>query len=372
MKWESGKTRVYVHAPRWYIRPGNTDWRYARFVIPRLSEFIQDCAFYPARSMWTMAEANGRFLQQRIGRYLRAGSATRSGTAVDKREFARKGCDVVFCHEEFPRNGESFPIVWQNSVLDPEMLFAYGMSRSAFEKLVDLKLRGFHKAIAVQVSTEAERERLSKSYPELAHKFVAIPFFLPDLASIGEEDFCQKNDRKGLLRCLFVGHEARRKGLARVYDAMSTLPETVRKRIHLTVISKEVGGGVTAPALPNLSIEPQVPYSRVQQLMRESDVFVMPSLFESYGLVYLEAMSQGTIPIVPDWEVQREIADYGRAGMITSGRPEDIAAKLEQLCDDDNFRHELSASALRRFRSRFAPGVVANQFGELFRRFGER
>jgi glycosyltransferase involved in cell wall biosynthesis len=371
MKWDSEEIiRVYVHTPRWFVRPSNTDWKYTRFVIPRLAEFVPDCAFYPAKSVSTAVEANGRYLNRRLLRSLGVDKKTPFGTSVDKKEFACKKCQIVFTHDEFPKNGESFPIVWQNSILDPHMMLAYGMPQNAFEALVEAKQKGFHKAAAVQVSTEAERDRLSKWFPELAPRFVAIPFFLPDVTSIGDDDFSRKNERRGTLRCLFIGHEARRKGLERVYDAMALLPESVSKRIHLTVISKGIGGRVIAPPIPNLRVERQLPYSKVQQLMKECDVFVMPSFFESYGLVYLEAMAQGTIPMVPNWEVQREIVDAGKAGIITNGGPEEIATRLAQLCDDDNLRRRLATNARQRFQDRFAAPVVASQFRSLFRKFG--
>ncbi len=56
------------------------------------------------------------------------------------------------------------------------MLLAYGMSPKAFETMVETKERGFYKATAVQVSTEAERERLGKSYRNWPQKIVAIHF----------------------------------------------------------------------------------------------------------------------------------------------------------------------------------------------------
>ena len=45
---------------------------------------------------------------------------------------------------------------------------------------------------------------------------------------------------------------------------------------------------------------------------READVFVMPSFFETFGLVYLEAMSQG-LPLIYS-------KDQGFDGFYTDGR----------------------------------------------------
>ena len=54
---------------------------------------------------------------------------------------------------------------------------------------------------------------------------------------------------------------------------------------------------------------------QVLALMRDSHVLVNVSHIESFGMVFLEGMSQGMLCLGPDWEVQREIFDEGRAGM---------------------------------------------------------
>lgn len=82
-------------------------------------------------------------------------------------------------------------------------------------------------------------------------------------------------------------------------------------------------------------------------------------------------MSQGAIPIVPDWEVQREIVDYGRAGIITTGEPAEIARILEELLDDPGHREALSWSARKRFADVYSPAKVALQLSALFHRVKE-
>ncbi len=288
---------------------------------------------------------------------------------LDRRDFYRSGCDVVFTHDDFPNSADSIPVVWMNSILDPEMVLANGWSKEHLQTEFELKKQDFHKAAAVQVSTEAERVRLGQWFPEIANKFVGIPLFSPDLKAIADEDMSKKIERIGPLRCLFVGHEARRKGLDRVYSAMVQLPLIVQKHIHLTVISKQTDGSMVPPQLPNLQVYSTLPHDRIIQLMRESDVFLMPSYFESYGLVYLEAMAQGAIPVVPNWEVQREIVDDGKAGIIASGDAAELAHILVRLCDDVEFRHELAFSARQRFKQRFAPSIVASLYASLFRQF---
>jgi glycosyltransferase involved in cell wall biosynthesis len=248
------------------------------------------------------------------------------------------------------------------------MAKAYGASDEALSIEFETKRRGFESARIVQVSTEAERVRLGKSFPDIAGKFIAIPFLVPDVKAIPLDLLMSKVEHSGILHCLFVGHEARRKGLPRVYAALTMLPPRVRNLIHLTVVSGQTDGPVDAPALPHLSVLGALPPDQVQSLFRESDVYLMPSLFESYGLVYLEAMAQGAIPVVPNWEVQREIVDYGNAGIVTSGDPAELALQLERLCDDKNLRIRLALAARQRFEEHFAPAVVAGKFSSMFHR----
>ncbi len=359
-------TKVYIQSPKWFIRPRNTDWRYARYMIPRISEFVQGCRFYPANSNSATIQANLHYARLSLCHRLKISSGNDGGSYLDKKDLSQSGCDVVFCHEGFPKNADSVPVIWQNSILDPRMTLAYGASEQSLAKEREAKARGFEKAVAVQVSTEAERARLGQSFPHIADKFVAIPFFLPDVVGISRDSLDKKIERGGPLRCLFVGHEAKRKGLARVYSALERLPPGLQRQTHLTVISRQSDGRISAPSLPNLKVIDEAPHEQVLQLMRDSDVLVVPSLFESYGLAFIEAMAQGTIPVVPDWEVQREIVDYGKAGVVTSGDPAHLSSILECLSTDGGLRRSLAIHARQRFEQNFAPSIVAKQYALMF------
>src|SRR5579863_9897481 len=153
--------------------------RSTRFMIPRIGEFAPECSFYPSLSNSVVFDANARYLRHYACRKLKISIGRSKGSFLDRNEFNQSACDVVYCHDAFPNNADSIRVAWRNSVLDPEMMLANGTTKGQLEIEIEEKGRGFKAATAVQVSTEAERNRLARWFPGIAEKFVVIPYFLP-------------------------------------------------------------------------------------------------------------------------------------------------------------------------------------------------
>ena len=137
-------------------------------------------------------------------------------------------------------------------------------------------------------------------------------------------------------------------------------------RAELTVV-----GGFEDPALKDTLLSDSrvryVPKSPKQELIgyyRESDVFVMPSHRETFGLVYAEAMSQG-LPVLytkgQGFDGQFEDGEVGYA--IDSRDPADIADKLLMVLGD---YERMSRHACALFR-RFEWDAIVRGYAELYR-----
>ena len=99
----------------------------------------------------------------------------------------------------------------------------------------------------------------------------------------------------------------------------------------------------------------------VQALYRRARIVLMPSGFESFGLVALEAMSAGAIPVVSSRTGLPEVV--GDAGVVfENGDVDDLQRKLESLMTDEKRQQDLSAGAFRRAHSgaRTGRGVGAH------------
>ena len=99
----------------------------------------------------------------------------------------------------------------------------------------------------------------------------------------------------------------------------------------------------------------------LHSLYRIADVCVVPSLYEPFGLVALEAMASGCPCIVADTGGLREVVPHEEVGLrFRSHDPEALAEVAVRVLRDDELGHRLVAEAYEHLR-RFDWGDVAER-----------
>lgn len=90
----------------------------------------------------------------------------------------------------------------------------------------------------------------------------------------------------------------------------------------------------------------------IKELYRQASVFVLSSRYEGFGLVLIEAMSQGCAPIACDYKGrQKEILGSEDNGIVCE--PEDVDGLSNAIClvvKNDDLRHQMQQHALERSR----------------------
>lgn len=82
---------------------------------------------------------------------------------------------------------------------------------------------------------------------------------------------------------------------------------------------------------------------------KSSDVFVLPSYSEGFGIVLLEASACGLPLVVSDLEVFRSIVEEGVNGLFSkTGEDEDIAKKLIYLLKNGDIREKMGEAAKKK------------------------
>jgi len=196
------------------------------------------------------------------------------------------------------------------------------------------------------------------------------PFPLSPIAVIpyGSDDVSgrslqgEPSTRKGSLKALFVGGLSQRKGIADLFEAV----EMAGAHAELTVIGRKP----TEPCAPleaalkrHRWIE-SLPRERILEEMRAHDVLVFPSLFEGFGLVVTEALSQGLPVITTPHTCGPDVLTEGEDGFIVPIRdPQAIAEKLELLHRDRERLTAMSVAARKKAETltweSYRQGVVA-------------
>jgi glycosyltransferase involved in cell wall biosynthesis len=96
------------------------------------------------------------------------------------------------------------------------------------------------------------------------------------------------------------------------------------------------------------------PYGDIASVMAGLDIAVMASWWEGFGLVVLEAMSQGVAVVVVDVGGPPEIVVHGESGIVVPQRsPRDLAAALQELLENPERRRALAAAGRSRVEASF-------------------
>lgn len=110
----------------------------------------------------------------------------------------------------------------------------------------------------------------------------------------------------------------------------------------------------------------QLPNQEVLQRMSEASYFVMPSVREGFGIVYLEAMAAGCVVIGTEGEGIADAVTHGENGfLVPADDPEAIAAVIRD-CMDDPQRTAVIAENGRKTAMAMTWEHNAKQYDELF------
>jgi glycosyltransferase involved in cell wall biosynthesis len=168
-----------------------------------------------------------------------------------------------------------------------------------------------------------------------------------------------------------VGRLAPQKGQRHLVMAMPLLLERV-PRAHAII----AGGGDLEDYLRDLSLEVGVadrvhvlgPRADIPALMHAMDVFAMPSIWEGFGLVLLEAMAAGRPIVASRVATIPEVVVDGVTGLLVpAGDPVPLAEALAALAHHGERARSLGEAGRQRLRQHFSVEKMVGDTEQLYR-----
>ena len=169
------------------------------------------------------------------------------------------------------------------------------------------------------------KEKFLKLYPQFTPKTFVAP------SGVGV-NIVKKNWHSGnKIKVLTCGQLIKRKNIDKVIRACEQF-----ENVELTVI----GSGNEYNKLKNLSdkvlFTGQISHDEVLEKMKESDIFILPSVNETFGMVYLEAMASGCITVCTKNDGIDGIIKDGFNGFTTEVNVDDIKDTLQKIINSQN------------------------------------
>ena len=148
-------------------------------------------------------------------------------------------------------------------------------------------------------TTFLESKSIKKRYSSLHQKTTVIPNGIDEFWINNLEP--RKNKINANINIIYVGTFLKRKNILNLILAVE---ELIKKDVDCTLNLVGVGGSEEEKILKHSANNPAIKFhgkvvdkTDLKDLYNQSDIFAMPSLNETFGLVYGEALSQG-IPVL--------------------------------------------------------------------------
>lgn len=257
-------------------------------------------------------------------------------------------------------------------------LSPWSLKQSRIKKGLYLSLFGRHclnTASALHLTSEDERTAARCLAPGTPSVVIPLGMHLP----VGNE-FPAKGSFKrkypaleGKKLIVFLSRLDPKKGLDRLLPAISVL---AMGRDNFAVVIAGSGDGEYEARVRDLvlthGLQEKVIFTGFLQgqdkidLLRDADVFVLPSYDENFGIAVIEAMAVETpVVISNNIGIHHEVTEYG-AGLVTSCESGEIVHALSTLLDNESLRREMGENGRRLVGEKFTWEKVAAGLMELY------
>lgn len=212
-----------------------------------------------------------------------------------------------------------------------------------------------------QYLIDRTREVFGVTLPMRAiHNFVNCDLYKPAAAPHGSR--------------LRLVHLSNFRPVKRPADCVRILAEVTRAGIdaELWLVGDGPERGAVERLAHELGVKPCVRFlgkqDHVERLLPQTDVLLLPSEHEAFGLAALEAMACGVVPVATRTGGVGELITHGEDGFLEAvGDVASQAARVAELFSNQGLRDRMAAAARRTAETRFSTELIIPRYEEYYR-----
>ncbi len=238
-----------------------------------------------------------------------------------------------------------------------------------YKKLYDLDLKYADKIIPVSFSLLDDLKKYSK-FDTKKVKVIQNGINIENIRGIIKNT--KKRDNKKI-RLIFFGRLFYIKGLTFLIDAMK---EVIRK--NKNIILDIYGEGPLKKVLEMkikkykmgeyINLHNFLLNKEIIQEVCNSDIAILPSLYEAFGIAYLEVMACGKPLIAFDYSFARNIIQNGKTGILVKPKDsKELARAILKLVQDKKLRKKLGKNAYKTVKEQYDLAKEVNEYIKIYK-----
>jgi len=234
-----------------------------------------------------------------------------------------------------------------------------------YHRFVDSLGRNFLKSFDLYVALTRYERRIVSKLGFNEDGIIIIPNGI-------DEDNCNINfNSKAENQILYLGRIDRSKNLTLLIKSMRYVSEKIKNTKLILAGTDEglVENLIDYARRHNINVQylGEVYGGFKHKLYLESKIYVLPSLYEAFGITLLEAGIHGTPSVITGSGGQIEVAPPGLASLWAEPKPKKYGEAITVLLTDETLNKRLGLQA-RRWAQQFTWNKILPRYEELYRR----
>lgn len=174
-----------------------------------------------------------------------------------------------------------------------------------------------------------------------------------------------------VLQLLFLGRIINRKGLKDILSAINILKDkNINFKFCLAGTGEDEDDFINEAGIlmgSDFHYAGVVDGKRKTDMIKESDVFILPSLSEGLPMALLECMSFGLVPIVTDvGSMACVVKDRENGYIVSKSSPEEIASAVSELVNNRQIFKRMSTEAREYIIENYNPQNYIDKLNKIY------